>query len=74
MTPKLKRYGEVTGAGSTFVEVSGKQMEQMNLMIPSLEEQKHVSQLFELMDDAITLHQQEPFLCRNSVNGGVELC
>ena len=57
MTPKLKRYGEVTGAGSTFVEVSGKQMEQMNLMIPSLEEQKHVSQLFELMDDTITLHQ-----------------
>ena len=74
MTPKLKRYGEVTGAGSTFVEVSGKQMEQMNLMIPSLEEQKHVSQLFELMDDAITLHQQEPFLCGNSVNGGIELC
>lgn len=59
MTPKLKRYGEVTGAGSTFVEVSGKQMEQMNLMIPSLEEQKHVSQLFELMDDAITLHQHK---------------
>lgn len=74
MTPKLKRYGEVTGAGSTFVEVSGKQMEQMNLMIPSLEEQKHVSQLFELMDDTITLHQQEPFLCGNSVNGGVKLC
>lgn len=59
MTPKLKRYGEVTGAGSTFVEVSGKQMEQMNLMIPSLEEQKHVSQLFELMDDTITLHQRK---------------
>ena len=74
MTPKLKRYGEVTGAGSTFVEVSGKQMEQMNLMIPSLDEQKHVSQLFKVMDDAITLHQQEPFLCGNSVNGGVELC
>ena len=74
MTPKLKRYGEVTGAGSTFVEVSGKQMEQMNLMIPSLEEQEHVSQLFKVMDDAITLHQQEPFLYGNSVNGGVELC
>ena len=57
MTPKLKRYGEVTGAGSTFVEVSGKQMEQMNLMIPSLDEQKHVSQLFKVMDNAITLHQ-----------------
>jgi len=59
MTPKLKRYGEVTGAGSTFVEVSGKQMEQMNLMIPSLDEQKHVSQLFKVMDDAITLHQRK---------------
>lgn len=57
MTPKLKRYGEVTGAGSTFVEVSGKQMEQMNLMVPSLEEQKHVSQLFKVLDDVITLHQ-----------------
>lgn len=59
MTPKLKRYGEVTGAGSTFVEVSGKQMEQMNLMIPSLEEQERVSQLFKVMDDAITLHQRK---------------
>ena len=59
MTPKLKRYGEVTGAGSTFVEVSGKQMEQMNLMIPSLEEQKCVSQIFKAMDDSITLHQRK---------------
>lgn len=59
MTPKLKRYGEVSGAGSTFVEVSGKQMEQMNLMIPSLEEQKCVSQLFKAMDDTITLHQRK---------------
>lgn len=59
MTSKLKRYGEVTGAGSTFVEVSGKQMEQMNLMIPSLDEQKYVSQLFKVMDDAITLHQRK---------------
>ena len=59
MTPKLKRYGEVTGAGSTFVEVSGKQMEQMNLMIPSIEEQKCVSQLFKAMDDSITLHQRK---------------
>ena len=59
MTPKLKRYGEITGAGSTFVEVSGKQMEQMNLMVPSLEEQKRVSELFKTMDDAITLHQRK---------------
>lgn len=59
MTPKLKRYGEITGAGSTFVEVSGKQMEQMNLMVPSIEEQKRVGELFKTMDDAITLHQHK---------------
>ena len=61
MTPKLKRYGEITGAGSTFVEVSGKQMEQMNLMVPSIEEQKRVGELFKTMDDAITLHQRKYF-------------
>ena len=65
MTPKLKRYGEITGAGSTFVEVSGKQMEQMNLMVPSLEEQKRVSELFKTMDDAITLHQRKSQIIQN---------
>ena len=74
MTPRLKRYGEVTGAGSTFVEVSGKQMEKMSLVLPSLEEQKQIGRFFRTIDDSITLHQQEPFLCGNSVNGGVELC
>ncbi|MGY0191251.1 restriction endonuclease subunit S [Lactococcus petauri] len=38
-TNELKRYGEVTGAGSTFVEVSGKQMSKMSIMVPELSEQ-----------------------------------
>ena len=33
-TEELKRYGELVGAGSTFVEVSGKQMAVMELMMP----------------------------------------
>mgnify|MGYP000089042171 CR=1 FL=1 len=33
-TGELKRYGELVGAGSTFVEVSGKQMAVMELMMP----------------------------------------
>ena len=57
MTPRLKRYGEVTGAGSTFVEVSGKQMEKMSLVLPSLEEQKQIGRFFRTIDDSITLHQ-----------------
>ena len=62
LTPQLKRYGELMGAGSTFVEVSGRQMEKMPLNIPSLEEQKKVGKLFEILDDSITLHQEESFL------------
>jgi len=59
LTPQLKRYGEIMGAGSTFVEVSGRQMEKMPLNIPSLEEQKKVGKLFEILDDSITLHQRK---------------
>ena len=59
LTPQLKRYGELMGAGSTFVEVSGRQMEKMPLNIPSLEEQKKVGKLFEILDDSITLHQRK---------------
>lgn len=33
-TDELKQYGERVGAGSTFVEVSGKQMAAMTLMMP----------------------------------------
>lgn len=56
---ELKRYGELTGAGSTFVEVSGKQMAKMPILMPILEEQRIIGNLFENMDNLITLHQQE---------------
>ena len=40
----MKRYGETVGAGSTFVEVSGKKMSDMRLMMPkSIEEQKAIA-------------------------------
>ena len=38
------------------------------------EEESKIGQFFYKLDQYITLHQQEPFLCGNSVNGGVELC
>jgi len=45
------------------------------LNIPnSIEEQVKIGNFIEQFDKYITLHQQEPFLCGNSVNGGVELC
>jgi len=56
---ELKRYGEVTGAGSTFVEVSGKQMSKMPIFLPSLEEQVKIGLLFKRVDETITLQEQK---------------
>ncbi len=59
-TEELKRYGELVGAGSTFVEVSGKQMTAMELMIPStMREQQKIATFFRHLDHLITLHQRE---------------
>ena len=62
-TEELKRYGELVGAGSTFVEVSGKQMAVMDLMMPpTMREQQTIGGFFQQLDHLITLHQRQPFL------------
>ena len=62
-TEELKQYGETVGAGSTFVEVSGKQMANMELMMPKImAEQKAIGQYFAHLDILITLHQRKPYI------------
>ncbi|PEG96926.1 recombinase XerD [Lactobacillus sp. UMNPBX9] len=68
-TPFLKKYGEINGAGSTFVEVSGKQMAKMPLRLPLLEEQKKIGVFFKQIDSLIALHQRKPFI----KNGGIKM-
>lgn len=59
-TGELKRYGELVGAGSTFVEVSGKQMAAMELMMPpTMREQQTIGGFFQQLDHLITLHQRK---------------
>ena len=59
-TEELKRYGELVGAGSTFVEVSGKQMAVMELMMPpTMREQQTIGGFFQQLDQLITLHQRQ---------------
>lgn len=59
-TEELKRYGELVGAGSTFVEVSGKQMAVMELMMPpTMREQQTIGGFFHHLDHLITLHQRK---------------
>ncbi|EME8069636.1 restriction endonuclease subunit S [Enterococcus faecium] len=68
-THELKRYGEVTGAGSTFAEVSGKQMAKMPILIPYIDEQQKIGIFFKKLDDTITLHQRKLDLLKETKKG-----
>lgn len=65
---KLKQYGERIGSGSTFVEVSGKQMSEMPLIIPSIFEQKKLGDFFQTIDSLISNHQHKLDKLKNLKN------
>ena len=56
---ELKQYGEKTGAGSTFVEVSGKQMAKMPISIPKIDEQIAIGNYFQNIDKLIITNQSK---------------
>lgn len=59
-TAELKKYGETVGAGSTFLEVSGKQMADMDLLIPpTLAEQQRIGVFFSHLDLLLSLQNQK---------------
>ena len=66
-------FKRVAGTSATSI-INKKEFGQLSALLPEIEEQNKIGRIFELIDDNITLHQQEPFLCGNSINGGVELC
>jgi len=68
-TYKLKRYGEKVGSGSTFSEVSGKQMSKMKIFIPNIKEQEKIGTFFEQLDKLITLQQRKIDLLKKQKQG-----
>ena len=56
LSGRIKKYAEVKAAGSTFLEISGKQLANMDLLLPSLAEQREIGALFQRLDNLITLH------------------
>lgn len=58
-THELKKYGEEKGAGSTFVEVSGKQMAKMPIKIPRLPEQQVLGNYFQKLDEKLSYKNKE---------------
>ncbi|MFX3754337.1 restriction endonuclease subunit S, partial [Streptococcus suis] len=55
--------------GSTFVEVSGKQMSKMSIMVPELSEQQKIGSFFKQLDDTIALHQRKLDLLKEQKKG-----
>ncbi|GAF66062.1 restriction modification system DNA specificity domain-containing protein [Bacillus sp. TS-2] len=56
---KIKEFALKNASGSTFLEISGKGLGEMFLLVPSLEEQTKIGNFFKQLDDTITLHQRE---------------
>ena len=77
---KFLSYSLKTVKMTTFIVGSGrsklnlKALLEIPISMPNYDEQCVIGKFIETIDINITLHQQEPFLCGNSVNGGVELC
>lgn len=54
---QIKKYALKHSAGSTFLEISGKELGKMDLSIPSLPEQSAIGSLFRTLDDLLASYK-----------------
>ena len=59
MGEKIKEMAEGVASGSTFLEISGKMLGNLEVMAPTLKEQEAIVALFRGIDNLITLHQRK---------------
>ena len=59
MSERIKKWAEEKASGSTFLEISGRQLETMPVNLPSLVEQQAIGSFFSHLDDLIALHQRK---------------
>ncbi len=55
----IKKYALKNASGSTFLEISGKVLGKMILLVPTFEEQTKIGTFFQNLDTLITQHQKE---------------
>ncbi|UXR76278.1 restriction endonuclease subunit S [Staphylococcus sp. IVB6233] len=55
----IKKYALKHAAGSTFLEISGKELGKMKLFLPSLKEQQKIGVFFSKLDRQIELEEQK---------------
>ena len=65
MSERIKKWAEEKASGSTFLEISGRQLETMPVNLPSLVEQQAIGSFFSHLDNLITLHQRKLELLQN---------
>ena len=68
MGEEIKAKAEGVASGSTFLEISGKMLGNIEISIPRKAEQDAIAVYFERLDDLITLHQREYFKRQTEVN------
>lgn len=56
---KIKEFALKHASGSTFLEISGKQLGRMKILMPSSEEQTTIGNYFQKLDHLINQHQQK---------------
>ena len=69
LTDKLARYGNKMGSGSTFDEISGKQLGKYPITLPEIEEQIKIGNLFKNLDNLITANQRKLDLLKEQKKG-----
>lgn len=55
----IKEYALKHASGSTFLEISGKQLGRMKILMPSTEEQTAIGNYFQKLDNLINQHQNQ---------------
>lgn len=65
LSDDIKRKAEIKASGSTFLEISGKQLVEIEILAPALVEQAQIGAFFRSLDDLITLHQRKLELLKN---------
>lgn len=59
MGDQIKDMAEGVASGSTFLEISGRMLGSLEVMVPPLDEQKEIASFFRGIDDLITFHQRK---------------
>lgn len=69
MKSALKKQAIKKASGSTFLEISKREVEKLKIIIPSEKEQKKVSMLFKSIDNLITLYDRKKELLKKFQQG-----